>query len=94
MGNFPGKTSKRRPCQVSRVEEGLRWSLALGKITMREFNIGMKAAGLGNVTSKDIGRCDQCADGLWVCPNHNYKITCRITGEVHNPGYTCEKFRE
>ena len=48
-----GKGSKRRPCQISRVEEDLRWALAFGEITMREFNIGMKAAGLGNVTNVD-----------------------------------------
>ena len=47
------KGSKRRPCQIGHVEEGLRWSLAMGKITQKEFNIGMKAVKISSVTSKD-----------------------------------------
>lgn len=53
-----GKGSKRRPCQISRVEEDLRYSLAFGTITEREFKIGMKAAGLGNVTNVDEEKYD------------------------------------
>ncbi len=48
-----GKGSKRRPCQISREEEQLRWDLAYGRITYKEFEIGMKAAGLGNVVNID-----------------------------------------
>ena len=48
-----GKGSKRRPCQIGRVEEGLRYALAFGNITQKEFNIGMKAVKTGNVISKD-----------------------------------------
>ncbi len=60
MSDFPGKTSKRRPCQISRVEEGLRYGLAFGTITMREFKIGMKAVKMGSVTSKDeVGKCQE-----------------------------------
>lgn len=51
-----GKGSKRRPCQINRVEEGLRYGLAFGTITQREFNIGMKAVKMGSVTSKDTER--------------------------------------
>ncbi len=88
------KGSKRRRCQVSRVEEDLRWSLALGQITTREFEIGMKAAGLGNVTSKDVGICAQCKDGLMVGADMDYGITCRIDGSLRRKFETCEKFRE
>lgn len=38
-----GKGDKRRPCLVSQEEEGLRWLLALCKITRKEFDEGMKA---------------------------------------------------
>ncbi len=37
-----GKGSKRRPCQISRVEEDLRWNLAIGKITFEEWCAGMQ----------------------------------------------------
>ena len=33
-----GKGSKRRPPQISEAEEGLRYDLALGKITREEFD--------------------------------------------------------
>ena len=36
------KGSTRRPCQISREEETLRWGLALGKITFEEWLIGMQ----------------------------------------------------
>ena len=48
-----GKGSKRRLCLIGRVEEGLRYALAFGNITQKEFNIGMKAVKMGNVISKD-----------------------------------------
>lgn len=32
-----GKGSKKRPSQVSRQEEELRWKLATGRITFKEF---------------------------------------------------------
>lgn len=32
-----GKGDKRRPVQVSRQEENLRWKLALGRITFEEY---------------------------------------------------------
>ena len=31
------KGSNRRPCQVSREEENMRWKLAYGKITFKEY---------------------------------------------------------
>jgi len=37
-----GKTSDRRPCQVSRAEEDLRWIYAHGEITLRTFNMRLK----------------------------------------------------
>lgn len=33
-----GKGSARRPCQVSREEEDLRWELAMGLITREQFD--------------------------------------------------------
>ena len=89
-----GKTSKRRPCQVSRVEEDLRWALAMGNITLKKFRVGMKAAGLGNITSKDTGTCAQCKDGLMTDTGCDYSITCRIDSTIHHQWDTCEKFRE
>lgn len=32
-----GKGSKRRPCQISKHEEDLRWKLAFGYISFEEF---------------------------------------------------------
>lgn len=32
-----GKGSARRPCQISREEEDLRWELAMGLITREQF---------------------------------------------------------
>lgn len=32
-----GKGSKKRPPQISRAEENLRWALAYGKITFQQF---------------------------------------------------------
>ncbi len=37
-----GKTSKRRPCLISREEESLRYDLAFGKITFEEWFISMQ----------------------------------------------------
>ncbi len=37
-----GKGSKRRPCQISREEELLRWKLALGEITLDVYSIEMR----------------------------------------------------
>jgi len=37
-----GKGSKRRPCCVSRKEEGLRWDLAFGKISKKEYDEAVK----------------------------------------------------
>ena len=88
-----GKGSTRRKCQVSRVEEDLRWALALGNITMKEFKIGMEAAGLGNVTSKD-GVCGNCLDGMLADPEGNYRVTCRLDSTTHHQWDTCGKFRE
>ena len=36
------KTSKRRPCLISREEETLRYDLAFGKITFEEWFVGMQ----------------------------------------------------
>lgn len=36
------KGDKRRPCLVSREEEGLHWLLALRKITRKKFDKAMK----------------------------------------------------
>ena len=93
------KGSKRRPCQISRVEEDLRYALAFGNITQREFNIGMKAVKMGSVTSKDAevkshGVCNQCVDGLMANSDLNYGITCRIDSTIHHQWDTCENFKE
>lgn len=32
-----GKTSKRRPCLISRAREELQWALAYGTITFEEY---------------------------------------------------------
>ncbi len=88
-----GKTSKRRPCLISREEEALRWDLALGKITFAEWFAGMQMI-KQKKDSKLKGACGNCIDGLMTCPNHDYKITCHATGEIHSPHYTCTKFRE
>lgn len=37
MSDFPGKTSKRRPRQITREEERLRYTYADGKIDFKEF---------------------------------------------------------
>lgn len=37
MSDFPGKTSKRRPRQITREEEQLRWDFADGKLSFDEF---------------------------------------------------------
>lgn len=37
-----GKGDTRRPTQISRQEERIRWKLAYGKITFREFELRMK----------------------------------------------------
>jgi len=37
-----GKGSSRRPYQITKEEEDLRWKLAFGKITVQEFNEGME----------------------------------------------------
>lgn len=37
MSDFPGKTSKRRPRQITREEEELRWVYADHKIGFKEF---------------------------------------------------------
>ena len=87
------KGSKRRPCQINCVEEGLRYDLAFGTITMREFKIGMKAVGLGNVVSKD-GVCGNCLDGLLSDPEGKYRVTCRHDNTMHHQWGTCKKFRE
>ena len=84
-----GKTSKRRPCLISREEETLRWDLALGKITYMEWVTGMAAL---EAQKNPCGVCGQCIDGLMVGPD--YKITCRSTNEVHSQWHTCAKFRE
>jgi len=87
------KGSKRRPCQISRVEEGLRYGLAFGTITMREFEIGMKAAGLGNVVSKD-GVCGNCLDEMLADSEGEYKVICRHDNIARHQWHTCTKFRE
>jgi len=38
-----GKGDKRRPRQVSRQEEELRWAYAMGKMTFQEFEKKYKA---------------------------------------------------
>lgn len=38
MNSNAGKGDKRRPCQISPEEEELRWGLALGEISQKEFN--------------------------------------------------------
>lgn len=97
-----GKGSKRRPCQIGRVEEGLRYGLAFGNITQREFNIGMRAVKMGSVTSKDTETktghvCNKCVDGLMVGKatfQPNYEIECRLDSTIHHQWDTCENFRE
>lgn len=42
MSDFLGKTSKRRPCLVSREELDLRWTFAWGKITREQFDEKLK----------------------------------------------------
>jgi len=37
MHGEAGKGSVRRPCQITRAEENLRWALALGEIKFVEF---------------------------------------------------------
>ncbi len=37
-----GKTSKRRPCLISREEEEIRWALFQGRITRAVFDKKMK----------------------------------------------------
>ncbi len=37
MSDFPGKTDKRRPRQITKEEENLRWLLADGIISFKEF---------------------------------------------------------
>ena len=88
-----GKESKRRPCLIGREEETLRYDLALGKITFKGWTIGMQMI-KQKKDSKLRGSCGNCEDGIMTCPDHDYKITCRITGKVHSPHYTCVKFRE
>jgi len=36
------KTSKRRPCLISRAEEEIRWDLAYSRITRKEFDKRLK----------------------------------------------------
>ena len=38
FGGDMSKGSTRRPCQISREEEDLRWALALGRITKEEYD--------------------------------------------------------
>ncbi len=73
------KGSTRRRCQVSRVEEDLRWDLALGKITLAQFYGGV---------------CSNCKDGLMTDSEQDYGITCRHDSTVHHQWYSCEKFQE
>ncbi len=92
------KGSKRRPCLIGRVEEGLRYALAFGNITQKKFNIGMKAVKMGSVISKDAetksrGACNKCVDSLMIV-NFDYRVECRIDSTIHRQWDTCENFRE
>ncbi len=87
------KTSKRRPCLISREEETLRYDLALGKITFEKWFVGMQMI-KQKKNSKLKGSCGNCIDGIMTCPNHDYKITCRITNKTYSPHHTCRLFRE
>ena len=49
------KTSKRRPCLISRKEETLRWQLVQGEITYREFYKAM--CKLDPDKAKTLGTC-------------------------------------
>jgi len=85
------KGSTRRKCLISREEESLRWDLALGKISYKEW-----VEGMGNIEARKNpkGICGNCKDGLMTCPDHDYKITCRITNKTYSPHHTCRLFRE
>lgn len=50
-----GKGSKRRPAQVSEQEETLRWKLALGYITFKQYKqqrISLKKRGLWGTSGR------------------------------------------
>ena len=88
------KGSTRRPCQISREEETLRWKLALGEIPLDVFNMKMKNL---EITKDSKGVCGNCMDGLMVGETTfqpDYKIQCRIDSTVHHQWDTCSKFRE
>lgn len=85
-----GKGSKRRRCQISRVEEDLRWKLALGEITFHTWCVGMQKL---KVAKESKGVCGNCKDGLMTDAGYNYGITCRIDSTIHHQWDTCKKFR-
>ncbi len=88
------KGSKRRPCQVSREEETLRYALAFGEITFEEWFISMQKLKIVKDSRKGKGVCIRCIDGLMTDSDYNYSITCRIDSTVRHRWDTCAKFRE
>lgn len=86
-----GKGSQRRPCQISREEESLRWKLALGEITFHAWCAGMQEL---KVAKESEGVCGNCVDGLMVDCTIDYGVICRIDLKDHSRWDTCTKFRE
>ncbi len=86
-----GKGSKRRPCQISHVEEDLRWKLALGEITFHKWCSDMQKL---KVEKDSKGVCNNCLDGMLADPEGNYKVICRHDNVMHHQWDTCEKFKE
>ena len=84
-----GKGSTRRKCLTSREEETLRWDLALGKITLKQYEDGMDKL---EYKVNSTGYCFKCKDGLMV--GQDYDIVCRKDTTVHSRYDTCSKFRE
>ncbi len=85
-----GKTSKRRPCLINRAEESLRWQLAQGEVTYREFYKAM--CKLNPDKAKTLGTCGRCVDGLLV--GENYSVTCQLDSSNHHQHDLCMLFRQ